>query len=250
LSFRSSCFRARPEKFPDSLFQVGEAGCLGLRARMKHNVPPRTQFRPMPANRFAQTPLEPVPFDRAAQSARNRQSHAARLLPARPGECHHQAEVAPAALCVHLSEFGGAQPRTKALAPGPTRRDALRRRRPLLVSWSNHIVNRRGRLLGRDGQALATLPAPPRQDFAPARRAHPLSEPMGLRPLPFIWLIRPLRHAARASSKNCWQKPVAKSLWPNASEQKAFCPQTRTRMIRLPRKACQGADCMIAEPFA
>jgi hypothetical protein len=67
------------------------------------------------------------------------------------------------------------------------------------VSWSNHIVSRRGRLLGGDRQALATLPAPPRQDLAPARRLHPRSKSVGLRPLPFPWLIRPLRHPAPAS---------------------------------------------------
>ena len=198
--------RAIQKKGSDRLFQVREAHRLGLRARMKNNIPPRAEFRQVPADRFAQPPLEPVPFDRAAEGARNRQSHPAGRLSGRPDERYQNAEVAPATLRVHFPKVGGAQ---QARALGPARRDVLSRRRPLVVAWSNHIVSRRGRLLGRDGQAFPTPLAPPRQNFAPARRPHPRSKPVGLRPLPLPWLIRPLRHAARASSR----KPLATSRW-------------------------------------
>ena len=76
---------------------------------MENDVPPETQLRPMPTNRFAQPPLQPIPFDRASERARNRQSDPAGLLAGRPGKAHQDAEVPSPAFRVHFAIVGSSQ---------------------------------------------------------------------------------------------------------------------------------------------
>ena len=180
--------RAGQEKVSDRFFQFREGDRFGRCARLENDVPPRPQLGPVLANGFAQPPLEPVPFDGPAHRARDGQSDPARALPIDPGEPHKKSQVAAASLGVHFAIVGGAQ-------------QARTLRKPVLSLGSPHReLPCRSPLLGGNSQALAPLPAAAGQNLAPPRCTHPRPKPVGLGPLPFPWLIRPLRHVA--SSEN------------------------------------------------
>ena len=156
---------------------------------MQDDIPARFQLAEMLSHRFAQPAFQPVPFHRAPQGAGNGQPDPARRFPVRPRKGHEAVQAPALPLRVHFTIIGGAQQARTLGKP------ELSFGRPQSGLPGHGSLLRRG-----DGQAFASLPASPGENCAPAHRLHSRPKTVGLGPLPFFWLIRPLRHAAGVSS--------------------------------------------------
>ena len=100
---------AGQKKSSDRFFQFRKRDRLGCGAGLQNNVPPRPQVGPVSPDRFAQPPLEPVPFDGSTMRAGNGKPDPAGALSVGPGEPQKDSQVAAAALGVHFAIVGGAQ---------------------------------------------------------------------------------------------------------------------------------------------